>query len=367
LTDGFEAGDVDAAESLARELVAADRHDEQALYLLARIVFRQKGRAEEAVERMRAVLEIDPANVSYNNDYGVMLASLGRWDEATAAYGMAAVLDPDDFDARFNLALSLMRTGQKERARAELDRVRARHPDLPDVLALEGELLCAEGEPARAVEAFAKAIARGLETSEVYVNLGLAQEDMNRGEEGEVCMASAIDSFKRAIELDSCSAEGWNNLGQAYFRLRRLDEAEEAYRRALGIRPDYAEADLNLGILLLLRGRFSEGWPRYEARWRMPRIARERPKFSLPEWIGDDLGSRTLLVYSEQGMGDNLQFARYLPLLRRRHPRARIYYWCPRALWRLFESRAAAWGIEMLRWAEEPPPFDAHVALLSLP
>jgi FkbM family methyltransferase len=471
LAGRFEAGDLDAAESLARELVAADRHDEQALYLLAQIIFKQKktGQAEEAVERMKAVLKIDPANVSYNNDYGVMLASLGRWGEAAAAYEMAAVLDPDNFDARFNLALSLVRTEQKERARAELDRVRAQRPDLLDVLALDGELLRAEGEPARAVEAFAKAIARGLETSEVYVNLGLALNELDRHEEAleamrtaerlggddagaffqlgnfyheksekdkkdekenketaerhyrkalELCpgfadaynnlglllskkdplqagecyvralidnpchvvahinlgilrtsegrMDSAIGSFKYALRIDPRSAEAWQGLAHLYICVHRLDEAEEALHHALEIQPDMIEANITLGILLLLRGRLSDGWPHYEKRWQRTGHA-EQPQFDAPEWTGDDLGERALLVYSEQGYGDNLQFARYLPLLRQRYPRARIYYQCPQALWRLFEFRAAAWGVEMLKLKEEPSSFDAHVALLSLP
>jgi FkbM family methyltransferase len=145
----FEEGDLAAAEEIARRLVAADGRDEEARHLLAQIVFKQ-GQAPEAVELMKTVLDIDPARAAYNNDYGVMLASLERWDEAAAAYEMATVLDRSDFDARFNLALALLRTGQKERARVELDQVLALRPDLPEALALDGELLRVEGEPARA-------------------------------------------------------------------------------------------------------------------------------------------------------------------------------------------------------------------------
>ncbi|MDR2614012.1 MAG: FkbM family methyltransferase [Candidatus Accumulibacter sp.] len=458
----FEAGELDAAESLARELVASDRHDELALHLLAQTVFKQKkpGQAEEAVDLMKAVLDIDPANVSYNNDYGVMLASLGRWNEAATAYGMAATLDRNDFDARFNLALALLRTGQTERARAELDQVLAQWPDLPDALVLEGELLRAEGETTKALEAFRKAIGYGLETPNVYANLGLALEKLGRNEEaleavqtaerlgggdaessfllgnfyrekgdkaaaerhyrqaldlcpdfveaynnlgllllkndpwqaGE-CFARAlvgnprfvaayvnlaalrvddgrvdraIDSLKCALKIDPRSTAAWHGLASVYGRVHRLDESEEAFRHTLEIQPDSTEADFALGLLLLLRGRFSEGWPRYESRWLQPNRER-RPPFEAPEWSGDDLGERTLLVYSEQGYGDNLQFARYLPLLHRRYPRARIHYWCPQSLLRLFESHATAWGVGILSKTAEPPPFDAHLALLSLP
>jgi FkbM family methyltransferase len=136
----FGAGDLTAAEEMARQLIAENRQDEEALHLLAQIVFRQ-GKSQESIELMKAVLEINPTRSSYNNDYGVMLASQGRWDEAAAAYGMAAVLDRKNIDAQYNLALALLRTGQKERARIELDRVLAMRPDLPEALALNDELL----------------------------------------------------------------------------------------------------------------------------------------------------------------------------------------------------------------------------------
>ncbi|MDR1935464.1 MAG: tetratricopeptide repeat protein, partial [Candidatus Accumulibacter sp.] len=457
----FDCGDWAAAEEIARRLVVADGQDEEARHLLAQTVFKQ-GRTPEAVELMQAVLDIDPTRASYNNDYGVMLASLGRWDEAAAAYGMAVVLDRSDFDARFNLALALLRTGQKERARAELDRVLALRPDLQEALALDGELLIAEGEPAKAVEALKKAIELGQEN--VYVKLGLALKDMHRDEEAldalqtaerigdddalfylgnfhrdkgdkalaehffrraviarpglgsaynnlglllmkerdqtaqaaecfaralacdprnewayvnlggldtrEGRMESAVFMLERALKLNPRSANAWLNLGYAYTRQSRLDEAEEAFRQALEIQPDFAEAECNLGLVLLLRGRLSEGWARYENRWWTPERAGHRPQSDRPEWAGEALGQRTLLVYREQGFGDNLQFARYLPLLRQRHPEARIRFWCLPPLCRLFTSHAAAWGVELLPSstdAKSLPPFDAHIALMSLP
>ncbi|MDR2112713.1 MAG: FkbM family methyltransferase [Candidatus Accumulibacter sp.] len=141
----FEGGDFAAAEDIARRLVAADPRDEEALHLLAQTVFKQE-RAVEAIELMKAVLDIEPARASYHNDYGVMFASLERWHEAAEAYGIAAVLDGNDFCACFNLALALSHIGQKERARAELDRALALRPDQPEALALDSELSRVEGD-----------------------------------------------------------------------------------------------------------------------------------------------------------------------------------------------------------------------------
>lgn len=182
-------------------------------------------------------------------------------------------------------------------------------------------------------------------------------------------MEGAIESFKRALEINPNSAEAWNNLGNVYFRLHRLDEARDAYRRSLNLKPDYYEADLNLGILLLLEGNLAEGWQRYESRWRMPGVEEKRPKFAQPEWDGSPLKGRTLLVYSEQGMGDNLQFVRYLPLLRQRYPDSKIYFWCLEPLSRLFHDCATSWGIDALPPVVVGglPPIDVQIALLTVP
>jgi hypothetical protein len=129
-----------------------------------------------------------------------------------------------------------------------------------------------------------------------------------------------------------------------------------------------------MALLLLLGGRYAEAWPLYESRWQANcgksadfRVG--KPKFDQPEWNGDDLGGRTLLVAAEQGFGDNLQFARYLPLLRWRYPQARILYRCQRALFLLIGVSAAAlaWDVKVLPDAVEPPPFDTYISLMSLP
>ena len=459
----FEAGDLTAARQIAQELLETIPQDEQVLYLLAQIVFRQ-GKVEESVELMKLLLNLNPLQTSYCNDHGVMLASLGRWDEAIVAHQMAVVLDQQNINARFNLALALLRTRRTLEARAELDCLIGLASNLPEAEALNGELLYEEGHVAEAVDAFRKAIGHGVKTHEVYINLAMALKELERSDEamealrtadrldggdamacfqlGNLCrdkgqyelakhsytravalcpdlaeahnnlglvlrecgeneqaalcfekalsidpvmvaaytnlgnlrqaqglMEEAIESCQRALEINPQSAEAWNNLGAAYVKLRRLDEAETAFIRSFAINSEYAEADLNLGLLRLLRGEFADGWPHYESRWAMPRVAEKRPKFKQPEWLGEPLAGRTLLVYSEQGMGDNLQFVRYLPLLHRSYPESKIYFWSLPPLFRLFQSCMAAWGIEVLPPTVEGglPPFDVQIALLSLP
>jgi tetratricopeptide (TPR) repeat protein len=132
---------------------------------------------------------------------------------------------------------------------------------------------------------------------------------------------AAVTSCRRALEIKPDYAEAYNNLGLTQVELGQLDEAVANCRQALKIKPDFAEAHANLGISLLEMGQLSKGWQEYEYRWEGCRPKRSRPASSLPQWTGQSVspGDR-LLVFVEQGMGDMLQFARYLPLVTERFP-----------------------------------------------
>ncbi len=459
----FAGGQYAEAERVARQLWQANVQDEEALRLVAQIV-NQQGRLEEAVGLMRKLQELNPLQAHYYDDMGAMLAASGKWAEAEAAHRTALVLDPKAVNASFNLALVLFRQRKTQEALQVLDDLEKNAPDFAEQYALRGEILRAEKRNDEAVAAFSRAVALGLETSEVLVNLGMALSDAGQrdqalsvlAESGKVdpedananyylgnllkdqgkydealtcynnalrqnpdfaealnnmglvlqakgdqsaaeaafaralavspglsavhnnignCrlrqgqMEAALACFRKAVEITPDSSEAWNNLGETYYRLQRLDEAEAAYRKALEIRPGADETELNLGILLLLRGDFENGWKFYEKRWAMPAIQANRPRFKQPEWLGEPLDGKTLLIYVEQGMGDNLQFVRYLKILRERYPESRIYYWCLRPLFRLFSVYAAECGVELLPETIPGgvPPIDYHVALLTIP
>lgn len=463
LASCFGNGDLAGAERIAQRLFIADRQDEEALHLLAQIVFRQ-GRAAEAVTLMKELFGLDPMQAGYHNDYGVMLASLGRWPDAEAAHRMSLVLDPAGVDARHNLALALFRQDKHEEALAVLDVLLQQAPDFAEQYVLRGEILQAAKRYVEAVVAYAKAVELGLQSAEVLGKLGMALSDSGNKDEAFTLLAKsgeldsedaatnfylgnlfreqgklddaaeyfqkAIDSspefaeahnnlglvrqaqgdnqaaeaafakglsaspglsalhnnmgnsqlqrgrmdialacFRKATELAPESFEAWNNLGETCYRLQRLDEAEDCYRKALAINPDCVGAELNLGILLLLRGDFAGGWRHYEKRWDMPHIRDRRPRFAQPEWLGEPLDGKALLIYVEQGMGDNIQFVRYLRVLRDRYPAARIYYWGLKPLVRLFADLAASCGVELLPETIPGgvPPIDYHIALLTIP
>ncbi len=173
--------------------------------------------------------------------------------------------------------------------------------------------------------------------------------------------AEAENCYHEALRLNPRYAEAHNNLASALQALGRHEEALAGYDLALLYQPDSASAHWNRSLAWLQQGDYQRGWPEYEWRWRRDRVVRRR----LPgaPWDGAPLDGRTLLIYPEQGLGDQIQFVRYAPLARQQG--GRVVVECPPALLGLF---ATCPGIDQLVAEGTPlPPFDVHVPVMSLP
>ncbi|CAN7687965.1 tetratricopeptide repeat protein [Caballeronia sp. LjRoot34] len=167
--------------------------------------------------------------------------------------------------------------------------------------------------------------------------------------------------YDRALEQMPDSAEIRNNRAGTLERLHHYEQAEIEYRRALELKPDFAEARFNLGMLLLSAGRYTEGWQYYEAR---SEVFGEHGQLPFPQWNGEDLKGKTLLLLPEQGYGDTIQFVRYVPLLKERGA-AKISVICKPVLAPLLRTVE---GIDAL--VTDPQALHVHdywASLMSLP
>ncbi|MDC6128144.1 tetratricopeptide repeat protein, partial [Burkholderia gladioli] len=222
--------------------------------------------------------------------------------------------------------------------------------------------LVAQGRHAEAEHAYRQVLAILPGAAVAHSNLGNVLEVLERFAEAEA-------HVRLASVLDPNLPEAHCNLASLMRHAGRLEEAELAYRRALALRPDYPDALFGLATLLLSLGRFEEGWPLYESRYAHPRFVHQRTRAMLPcpQWQGETLAGRSLLVWQEDGLGDMIQFARYLPMLKAAGA-SRVSVACMGALHRLLAGVAGVDAVLDHDSAQaRAASFDCWTSLLSAP
>jgi tetratricopeptide (TPR) repeat protein len=239
-------------------------------------------------------------------------------------------------------------------AQSLLQSVLSKNEKDPDALHLMGLLGLKTGKTQAAIALIEKAIALRPSNSGFHGNCGEAYRrsgDLER----------ALKAVQRALEIDPQNVQAWCTCGSVLREAGQFDEAIAAYKKAIGIESKDAAAHYNLGLALLAKGNFREGWSEYEYRWQDIQRAQRRT-YDAPRWSGQNLSQRTLFVYQEQGLGDTIQFVRYLPLLASQG--AHIILECAPTFRRLFQCLD---NIQLILPDSAMPAFDYHIPLLSIP
>ncbi|HVY57720.1 MAG TPA: tetratricopeptide repeat protein [Xanthobacteraceae bacterium] len=253
-------------------------------------------------------------------------------------------------------AVTLHRNGELERAAQIYAQVLAGDPANPDAAHLLGVVRLQQGRPAEALGLIAVALRAKPRSPGILSNQGLVLEALGRPEE-------AIASYDLAIAHKPQDAEILENRGNALFRLGRFDDALAGYARALEHAPESADVRWNIGLIRLLRGELREGWEGYEWRWRRASFPDRDRTFAAARWNGEPLAGATILLHTEQGLGDTIQFVRYAPLMARQGARVVLEVQAP-----LRGLLADVPGVaQVLVRGETLPAVDVHCPLLSLP
>jgi tetratricopeptide (TPR) repeat protein len=250
-------------------------------------------------------------------------------------------------------AAEYIAAGELAQAQSLLNTILQENANDPDGLHLMGLVGIKAGKFQAAASLIESAIALRPMDPGLYSNCGEAYRRSGN-------MDLAFQRLQRALELDPKNTSAWCNYGSVCREVGRIDEAIAAYRKAVAMDPKHANAHYNLGLALLVSGNFIEGWKEYEYRWEALSHLPQR-KFSQPRWNGQSLAQRTLFVSFEQGLGDVLQFVRYLPIFIRQG--ACVILECPGELHRLFGCFDRT---QCILPSDPAPAFDYHIPLLSV-
>jgi hypothetical protein len=345
----------DEAAAAYRHALSLEPTSEEAAFGLAGIFLHQQ-RWDEATAKFRQTLALRPRYPEAYNGLGLALKGALNPKEAMPAFQQALVQRPRYLEALINLGSTLQVLDRWTEAVAVFQEALAIAPNNPEVIGCLGNAWWDSRDFTSALAAHEHAIRLRPEHAPSYNNLGYALLGLRRYRE-------ATAAFERSLSLDPANIYTLCNLGNAQLAQNRLDRAFEFYRQALEARPGFELAIFNQSLVHLLRGDLPAGLPGYELRWLLKRqkLAIEVPKGL---WQRETpLEGKTLFVCCEQGLGDTLQFVRYLPLLQARG--AKIVLRAQPALKKLL---AAMPGVIVVTTEDETlPPFDLYCLLLSLP
>jgi len=329
--------------------------DPVTLHSLAKTYF-DHGQIQAARRCYQRLAELLPESAKAHHGLGTTLEWLGDWEAAAACYRRALELQPDSPDIYGSLGRLQGKQGAWGEAVESCRRALALAPHRHELHTLLGYALVNAGDYGGAVEVYRRALE--LKPDSAYTVYGLGYFFERQGD-----LASAAESYRLVLRLDPRLVDAHLHLGITHLLQGEVGKAAECFERVRDLAPENPEARTFLGYLHLLEGNFPLGWSEHEYRWRTPHFLRDRRKLAQPLWRGEPLEGSRILLHAEQGLGDTLQFVRYVPLVRARG--GNVVLEVQTRLHRLLARTPGA--EEVIRRGEALPEIDWQCPLLSLP
>jgi tetratricopeptide (TPR) repeat protein len=298
----------------------------------------------------------DQAVVQTTFDRGLALHQKGKLAQAQAVYQQVLAMQPRHFDALHLLGITAYQTKKLRQAVAFFDKALEINPRHAFAHNSKGVALRSLQQPEAALESYDQAVHYKPDYADAHNNRGNALRDLNQHQ-------AAIASYDKAIALKTGYAEAYNNRAAALVEVQQLEAALESFDKAIALKADHACAHFDRGMCLLQMGQFELGWKEYEWRWK-DKLQPFARNFTQPLWLGaESLQGKTILLHSEQGFGDTIQFCRYAKLVN--DLGARVILEIQEPLMGLLTNLEGV--AQLVARGSALPAFDYHCPLLSLP
>ena len=309
-----EQGELEKSIEAYHKAIEINPNDARIYYNLG-AAQKKQGKLDNAIQTYHQAIEINPDDAEIYNSLGTTLQKQEKLDQAIQVYHRALEINSNYSEAFYNLGLALQEQEEFDQAIQAYHRALDVNPSYSAAYNNLGLILQEQGELDQAVKSYRHALDINPNYSEAYNNLGIALKEQEK-------LDDAVLAYQRALEIKPDYSEAHNNLGNTLKEQGKLDDAIRAYRYALGINPGYSEAHNNLGLALLLQGDFSNGWREYEWRLKCKELDFFLNKRDFPQslWDGSNLDRKTILVWAEQGIGDEIMLASMLPTLLKMNP-----------------------------------------------
>jgi len=287
------------------KILTQDPKHSDSLHLLG-MAFYQSGRQELAAEFVEKAIALNDTVAAYHSGLGAILQTQGRLLEAAAQYERSLEIDPNSAAAHINFGTVLHVLGRLEEATEHFERALSLKPDSPELLINFGNLLQAQGRKAEAAARYTTALALNPRSTEAHFNLALILHSQDK-------FSEAAAAYERALEITPGCVQAHYNLSHALRAQADWKGALSECRRTLVLQPDHAEARFSESLAQISEGDFSSGWSNYESRWKSLEHDTPMRDYLQPLWTGERLPTGRLLIWGEQGVGDEVMFAGLIP------------------------------------------------------
>lgn len=313
-------------------------------------------RAREAVEACQTAAAVRPDLPEAHSTLGIAHHQAGNLAQAEESFRKALRLRPDFTECLFNLGNLLADTDRADEAAGIYAEVLRQRPDLPEVHVNLANHLVRKGQVDEAIEHYNEALRLRPGMPEALLNLGNALFERNADMEG------AQRCFEAARDQDPSNRRALNNLATVHSEKGDMAAALAHVRHLLDIHHNDALSHATAAGLFMAAGQWEEGWLHFEWRWLRPNLPAPLRDFGKPEWNGEDISGKTILIYHEQGLGDSIQFVRFVADVASRA--GKVVLEVPPNIQALY--RQSLKNVTLTIFGEPLPPFDVQVPIMSL-